>query len=327
MLKIGNITLSHGLILAPMADVTDRAMRKICVENGAEYTVTEMVSAKALHFDDKESRQLAYICDTEENCSVQIFGHEPDLMSEATEKLLTQGYTGGKLPSGIDINMGCPVKKVVSNGDGSALMRDPKLAGEIIRAVCDVSSVPVTVKIRAGWDRNSKNAVLMASIAEDSGASAVCIHGRTREEMYEPPVDTEIIASVKRAVKIPVIANGGIFTANDAVSMLNRTECDGIMIARGALGNPWIFSEISARMNGKAFDPPSLEVRIKTAVRQVRMMAEYKGEVRANLESRKYLGYYIKGTPGAAEIRNRLNMSNSIDESESILNDYLKKLM
>ena len=218
-IKIGNAVLEYGLMLAPMAGVTDRASRKICRECGAEYTVTEMVSAKAIHYNDAESLKLAAVYPDELPCAVQIFGHEPDIIAEAVEKICASG-TG---PTAIDINMGCPMKKIVSNGDGSALMKSPELAGEIIKAAVSVSSVPVTVKFRTGWNAETKNAVRMAEAAEKNGAALVCVHGRTREEMYAPPVDRGAIAEVKRAVSLPVIANGGIFTADDALFMLDRT--------------------------------------------------------------------------------------------------------
>ena len=320
-LKIGNTVLDYGLMLAPMAGVTDRASRKICCECGAEYTVTEMVSAKAIHYNDAESLKLAAIYPDELPCAVQIFGHEPDIIAEAVEKICS----ADTVPTAIDINMGCPMKKIVSNGDGSALMKSPELAGEVIRAAVSASSVPVTVKFRTGWDSGTKNAVRIAEIAEKSGAALVCVHGRTREEMYAPPVDRQTIASVKRAVSVPVIANGGIFTAEDALSMLENTRCDGIMIARGAMGNPWLFEEIRAAIDGREYLPPPIDVKITVALRQIRLMIADKGEHIALLEARRQLSYYIKGLPGAAETRARLNTAVGFDELVSITDDFLER--
>ena len=320
-IKIGNTVLEYGLMLAPMAGVTDRASRKICRECGAEYTVTEMVSAKAIHYNDAESLKLAAVYPDELPCAAQIFGHEPDIIAEAVEKICASDT----VPTAIDINMGCPMKKIVSNGDGSALMKSPELAGEIIKASVSVSSVPVTVKFRTGWNAETKNAVRMAEIAEKNGAALVCVHGRTREEMYAPPVDRETIAAVKRAVSLPVIANGGIFTADDALFMLDRTGCDGLMIARGAMGNPWLFEEIKAAVDGREFVLPPIRERIAVAMRQIRLMVEDKGEHIALLEARRQLSYYIKGQPGAAETRARLNTAVGFDELVKITDDFLEK--
>lgn len=324
--KIGNIELKYGLMLAPMAGVTDRAFRDICKKYGAEYTVTEMVSAKALHFNDDESKKLAEIREDETPCAVQIFGHEPDIMAEATEMILNKDIVKGAMPDSIDINMGCPVKKIVTNQDGSALMKNPALAGEIIKAVCKVSTVPVTLKIRTGWNDSSKNAVEIAQIAEENGASMICVHGRTREEMYTPPVDRETIAKVKRAVSIPVVANGGIYTSEDGIKMLEETGCDGLMIARGAMGNPWLFEEIKAAIDGKKYYPRPLEEKISAAMKQIEIMIEDKGERIALLEARRHLAYYIKGEIGSAETRFRLNSSSSFSELKSIIADFLENL-
>ena len=324
--RIGNTELKYGLMLAPMAGVTDRAFRDICIKYGAEYTVTEMVSAKALHFNDDESKKLAQVSPNELPCAVQIFGHEPEIMAEATDMILNKGIVKGAMPSSIDINMGCPVKKIVTNQDGSALMKNPALAGEIIKAVCKVSTVPVTVKIRTGWNDSSKNAVEMAQIAEENGASMICVHGRTREEMYTPPVDRETIAKVKRAVSIPVVANGGIYTSEDGIKMLEETGCDGLMIARGAMGNPWLFEEIKAAIDGKKYYPRPFEEKISAAIKQVEIMIEDKGERIALLEARRHLAYYIKGESGSAETRFRLNSSSSFSELKSIIADFLDNL-
>ncbi len=323
-LTIGNSELKYGFFLAPMAGVSDKAFREVCRQYGAEYTVTEMVSAKALCFDDAESQTMAKIEQGELPSAVQIFGHEPAIVSEAIKKI-TEKINFLVKPTAIDINMGCPMKKIVSNGDGSALMRNPEMAGQIVKAAVLASPIPITVKFRTGWSEETKNAVEFAKTVEYNGASAIFVHGRTREGMYTPPVDLKTIAEVKRSVKIPVIANGGIFTADDAVKMIEQTECDGIMIARGAMGNPWIFDEIKAKIDGRDYFVPSIQERVNVAVKQVEKMAEYKGAHIALLEARRQISYYIKGEVGSAEARGRLNSSTSFDEINEIISDFLKK--
>ena len=322
-LQVGTLTLPYGLMLAPMAGVTDRAFRKICRCHGAEYTVTEMVSAKAIHFQDATSRILARIEHDQTPTALQLFGHEPDIMAEAVTAMLNP-EPGYAMPSAIDLNMGCPVRKIVNNGDGSALMRDPALAGRIIRAAVDASTVPVTVKIRTGWDNTSRNAVEMAHIAEENGAVLLCVHGRTREQMYNPPIDLETIAAVKAAVSIPVIGNGGINTVDDALTMLRVTGCDGLMIARGAMGNPWLFEEIAAALDGRPYHLPELPVRLQEALVQVDDMIADKGEHVGVLESRRQLAYYIKGVSGAAEVRGRLNRAETREEIHCIIETFIK---
>ncbi len=322
-LKIGDKTLKYGLIMAPLAGVTDRAFRLIAKECGADLLVTEMVSAKALHFNDDSSERLAYINEDETPCSVQIFGHEPIIMAEAAEKIQSKINIGNRTPFTIDINMGCPMKKIVSNGDGAALLKDPSLAEEIIRAVVSVSKVPVTVKIRTGWDRNTKNSVRMAEIAEKAGAAMLTVHGRTREDMYTPPVDLQSIAEVKRAVTIPVIANGGIFSSEDALRTLEITHCDGLMIARGAMGNPWIFKQIKAAIDGKKYVLPGLTERMALALHQIELMIEDKGERTAVLEARRQLAYYIKGEKGAADARYRISSASTFDELKAVASDFI----
>ncbi len=323
--NLGNTKLGYGLLLAPMAGVSDRAFRETCAQCGAEYTVTEMVSAKALHFNDAESEKLAGIAESELPCAVQIFGHEPDVMAEAADKILNKIHDKRALPTALDLNMGCPVKKIVSNCEGAALMKNPVLAGEIIKTVCSVSSIPVTVKIRAGWNDGNKNAVEMAEIAEKNGAAMICVHGRTREQMYAPPVDIEIIAAVKRAVSIPVVANGGIYSAADAMRMFELTGCDGVMVARGSMGNPWIFEEIKAAMNGASYVPPPLEKKLATAMHQIKNMVKDKGERVGLLEARRHLSYYIKGGNGASETRFKLNRASSFNEFKEIIDDFLNR--
>ena len=255
-MKIGDIQIKHGIFLAPMAGYTDRAMRLVAKEWGCEYTTTEMVSAKAVTYGDKKTFKLGRIFDDEGLVALQIFGSEPEVMAEAAgiilrheKELIDDGFThpdGAKvaLPVAFDINMGCPVNKIFSNGEGSALMRDPALAGKIMRAVVDAIDIPVTVKIRAGWDESSKNAPELARILEANGASAICVHARTKEQLYRPGIDIGIIKQVKASVSIPVIGNGDIYNAADAINMYEATGCDAIMIGRGTFGNPWIFEEI-----------------------------------------------------------------------------------
>ncbi|MBQ7821077.1 MAG: tRNA dihydrouridine synthase DusB, partial [Clostridia bacterium] len=284
--------------LAPLAGVSDYSFRKICADHKMEYCVTEMVSAKAMHYNDKKTAELAYIRKSEPMTAVQLFGSEPDIIAEAAKKLAENTYAynrGSKIPAAIDINMGCPVHKIVSNGEGSALMRSPELVGRIIRAAVDAQPLPVTVKIRAGWDSNSINAVEIAKIAEDNGASMICVHGRTREEMYISSVRHDIIKAVKDSVSIPVFANGGIMSAEDALKMLADTNADGVMIARGAMGNPWIFEEIDAALNGRMYRRPERDEIISTALEHIRLMIEEKGEKTGVCESRKHIACYTKG--------------------------------
>lgn len=335
-MKIGSSTLKHGLILAPLAGVSDSVFRGICKELGAEYTVSEMVSAKALCYEqlskkanaaeNSKTAPIAKVGLNELPMAVQIFGSEPEYMAEAAKMIVECSYNGctsDAAPTAIDINMGCPVPKVVKNGEGSALMKDPELCGRIVRAVSQAVNVPVTVKMRAGWDQNSKNAIEIAKICEENGALAICIHGRTRTQMYDPGVDRKIIADVKRAVSVPVIANGDIFSAKDAFSMIDETGCDGIMIARGALGNPWIFTAINAAFEGKTFVPPTAKDRIDMAIRHAEAML--KKDARNGLaDARKHMAWYIKGIPGAASARNKIMTLNSFEEVKNTLHSLIR---
>ena len=322
-LNIRTVALKHGLILAPMAGVTDRAYRNICRRHGAELVVTEMVSAKALHFNDQSSFELASLKPYENNSFVQLFGHEPEILSEAVTKI-TQGREGQITPLGIDINMGCPMKKIVNNGEGSALLKNPSLIGQIVRRLRDTTDLPLTVKIRIGWDSSSLNAVEVARIAAENGADAITVHGRTREQMYCPNVNIDAIRDVKASVDIPVIANGGINTASDAMRMLEYTKCDGIMLARGTMGNPWLFEEITACIEGRQYVYPDIDVRLSEAMTQVEEMILDKGEHTGILEARRHLSYYIKNTKGASSARHRLNFANSKEELYSIINEFIK---
>ena len=330
----GNVTLPHGLALAPLAGVSDRAFRRVCRACGADFTVSEMVSAKALCYEQKKGKkneatrsvsgQLASIMADEVPMAVQIFGSEPDFMAEAARMIEANEYIGCMSevpPSAIDINMGCPVRKVTGNGEGSALLKNPPLIGEIVSAVVKAVSLPVTVKIRAGWDSTSVNAPEVAKIIEAAGASMITVHARTREQMYEPGVDRSVIKAVKEAVSIPVLGNGDIYTAADALSMMEETGCDGVMIARGAMGNPWIFSEIRAALEGKSYTPPPATQRFEVALAQVREMIGEKGERVGIAEAKKHLSWYCHGMEGAAAARGRLMQAATYDELAAILRE------
>ena len=311
-MNIKNIKLKHGLFLAPAAGVTDNAFRQICRESGAEYTVTEMISAKAVAFKNAKTLKLAAADASEMPLSVQIFGSDAPGMAYAAS------YICDNFPlSAIDINMGCPMPKISGGGDGSALMRDPALAGKIMGAVvksAEAYGIPVTVKCRSGWNDREKNAPKIAKIAEMEGIAAIFVHGKTKEQMYAPPVDFDIIREVKNAVNIPVIGNGDIFSAADAKKMKDRTVCDGIMIARGAFGNPWIFREIAAHFENRAYIPPTGREKINAVKRHMERMIFYKGGHTALLEARKHLSWYIKGCRDSAAARNAINRSSDYTE-------------
>lgn len=313
MLKIGNTVLKHGVMLGPMAGFSDRAMRVVCHEAGAEYSVTEMISAKAVVYGDKKTRSLAKILPDEGKVALQLFGSEPDIMARAAEEM-SRPIDGGAAPVAIDINMGCPVNKVFSNGEGSALMRSPELIEKIVRAVVGATDLPCTVKLRAGIDSGHKNAVECALAAECGGAAAVCVHGRTRVEMYSGKADREIIKNVKRALHIPVIANGDIIAASDALDMLRVTGADGVMVARGAIGNPFLFSEIIAALEGSAPPHVNIEERVRVALRQLSVSVLEKGEAVAVRESRKQIALYLRAFRGSAALRARINLAESYDD-------------
>lgn len=329
-ITLGQYTLRHGLFLAPLAGVSDRAFRNICRKEGAEYTVSEMVSAKALCYEQRTKKEsaltktapLASVYQNEMPMAIQLFGHEPDFMAEAArliEEMSYRGCTSDTPPAAIDINMGCPVPKIVGNGEGSALMKDPALAADIVRAVCRAVTLPVTVKIRAGWDADSINASEMAKRLEDAGACLIAVHGRTRAQMYAPSADLGVIADVKKSVTVPVVGNGDILTAADALRMYEQTGCDGVMIARGALGNPWLFAEIRAALENTQYTPPTLSERMETALSQIAFMVEEKGERVAAAEARKHLSWYIKGMEGAAAARLAINSAVSLEEMTEII--------
>ena len=301
-----------------MAGYSDRAMRVVSHMQGAEYSVTEMVSAKAIVFEDKKTRQLAGIREDEGPVALQIFGSEPDVMAKATEMIL-KDIPGGVSPFMIDINMGCPVKKIFSNGDGSALMRSPELIRDIVSAVSGATDLPVSVKIRAGISDNSKNAVECALAAEEGGASMITVHGRTRDQMYSGRADREIIKNVKKSVQIPVIANGDVASGTDAVDMLRETEADGIAVGRGAVGNPFVFAEISKTLRAESYTPPGISERIETALSEIRLAVLDKGERIAIPEGRKRVASYFSSFRGASALRREINTASTLKEIEELL--------
>lgn len=309
MIKIGSVTLSGKFTLAPMAGVTDRAFRSLCARYGASMTVSEMISAKGVYYKDKKTSALAAASPDEQIYAVQIFGSDPEIMAFAAQKLLSIEPATDIF----DINMGCPMPKITGNGDGSSLMRDPMLAARTVKAVASATNAPVTVKMRTGWDENSINAPYLAALCEESGASAICIHGRTREQLYRPPVDHETIRTVKQAVSIPVLANGGVYTALDAAELLDKTGCDGVAIGQGAMGNPFIFEECNAMINGQSYRAPEKDEVIAVAKDHIKALCTDKGEYLGVREARKHLGWYVKGMTGAAEARRQINSAESLD--------------
>lgn len=308
-MKIGNFETDGYAALAPMAGVADRSFRRLCREFGAAYTVSELISSKAVSLNDKKSLGMMNITDSERPVGLQLFGSDPDTMAAAA-------VSGMQFKTDfIDINMGCPAPKVAGNGGGSALMKDPRLAESIVKAVVGAVSIPVTVKMRSGWDESSINAVELAKRCEQAGAKLITVHGRTKTQMYSPPVNMDIIKEVKRAVSIPVVGNGDIFTAKDAANMYEYTGCDFVMVGRGAMGAPWIFRQINAWMfEGVTVPDPPLSERMRVLMKQAAMTVEDKGEKNAMREMRKHAAWYMKGVRGAAAYRNECGQLTTLEQ-------------
>ena len=299
--------------LAPMAGVADRAFRQLCREYGAAYTVSEMISSKGVTMGDRKSKSLMLISEAERPCGVQIFGTDADIMADSLDSVFEVK------PDFIDINMGCPAPKIAGNGAGAALMKDPDNAEKIIRAIAKKSTVPVTVKMRAGWDAEHINALDLAVRAEQNGAAAVTVHGRTREQMYAPPVNTDIIAEIKKKLSIPVIANGDIRDGESAALMFEKTNCDFLLVGRGALGRPWVFSQINAYLSsGRVVPEPPVSERMRVMVRHIGLICQYKGERVGIREARKHAAWYMKGIRGGAEFRRQAGALESLEQLEEL---------
>lgn len=313
-MKIGNLKIHGHAALAPMAGVADRAFRELCVGYGASYVVSEMISSKGVSLGDRKSKALMQLSEAERPAGVQIFGSDPEIMAQSVRTVLEVR------PQFIDINMGCPAPKIAGNGGGASLMRNPELAEKITEAVVKASGdIPVTVKIRAGWDFDNLNAVEMAKRAENAGAASVTVHGRTRQQMYAPPVNRDIIAEVKKAVRIPVVGNGDIVDGFRAAEMLEDTNCDFLMVGRGALGRPWVFQQINAYLNeGRILPEPPVSERMRVMLKHIEMLCEYKGERIGIREARKHAAWYTKGIRGAAQYRRELGTLESVAQLQEI---------
>jgi nifR3 family TIM-barrel protein len=317
-MKIGSVVLENNIFLAPMAGVTDMPFRILCREQGCGLVYTEMVSAKGMHYNDEKSAKLTEISEIERPASVQIFGSDPEIMEGITRKL---DFSDASI---IDINMGCPTPKITKNGEGSALMLKPRLVGDIVKSVSQATHKPVTVKIRKGWDESSVNAVEIARIAEENGAKAIAVHGRTREQLYSGSADWEIIARVKEAVSVPVIGNGDVRSPGDAERMLRQTGCDAVMVGRGAQGNPWIFRRILTYLENGALTPePSNIEKIDMIIRHMKMLVELKGEHTGVLEMRKHIAWYIKGMRNSTYVKEKVFKLYDVDEIVQLLLEYL----
>ena len=312
-MKIKDVKFENNVFLAPMAGIADRAFRELCINYGAGYTVSEMVSSKGLTMGDKKSGELLTLGEIENPAGVQIFGDNPEIMTQAAKMCIKYH------PNIIDINMGCPAPKIAMNGGGASLMKNPLLAGEIIKAVSKAVDIPVTVKIRKGWDDENITAVELAKIAEKNGAAAITVHGRTRMQMYSGKVDYDIIAKVKKAVDIPVIANGDIVDEQSAAIMFEKTNCDAIMIGRGALGNPWIFRRINAYLNEcRVLPDVSINEKMVVMLKHIQKIIEYKGEYTAMREARHHAAYYTKGIRGGAALRKDISTFEHFEQLEEL---------
>ncbi|SEA49254.1 putative TIM-barrel protein, nifR3 family [Pseudobutyrivibrio sp. ACV-2] len=317
-LTIGNVTLDNNLILAPMAGVTDLPFRLLCKEQGAALCCMEMVSAKGIYYNNKNTESLLTVDERERPVSLQLFGSDPEIMGAMAAKIQHRNFDI------LDINMGCPVPKVVNNGDGSALMKNPVLAGQIIESMVKATEKPVTVKIRKGFDDEHINAVEMAHVAQESGAAAVAVHGRTREQYYSGKADWSIIADVKQAVSIPVIGNGDILDAKDVIAMKEQTGCDGFMIGRGAQGNPWIFHQILHYFEtGELIGKPPMEEMVKTMLRHAKLQIEFKGDYLGIREMRKHAAWYTAGYKGASKLRGAINNVESYEDLENLFEEFM----